>query len=63
MNNIITEDAAARKIYDDLWRACAAALAQGDAQIDPHLRDRAHERDAHRRLRLTGKHRLRERAA
>ena len=44
MNNIITEDAAARKIYDDLWRACAAAFAQGNAQIDPHLRDRAHDR-------------------
>ena len=38
MNNIITEDAAARKMYDDLWRACAAAFAQGNAQIDPHLR-------------------------
>lgn len=43
MNNIITEDAAAQ-MYEKLWRDCAAALAQGNAQIDPHLRDRAHDR-------------------
>lgn len=44
MNNQSLHHATARKIYDDLWRDCAAALAQGKAQIDPHLRDRSRDR-------------------